>query len=99
MTTLTVDRLSMEFSSGGYQVRPLNDLSFTAEDGQLVVLLGPSGSGKTTLLSCLAGLLTPTSGTIRLDDLEVSSLRGSRLSHYRRDTVGVVFQAFNLIPS
>jgi putative ABC transport system ATP-binding protein len=99
MTTLTIENLTVEFITSGYTIRPFRELSFTAEDGQLVVLLGPSGSGKTTLLSCLAGLLTPTSGTIRLDDLEVSSLRGSRMSHYRRDTVGVVFQAFNLIPS
>jgi putative ABC transport system ATP-binding protein len=99
MVTLAVDRLTMEFSSGGYQVRPLNGLSFSVEDGQLVVLLGPSGCGKTTLLSCLAGLLTPTSGSIRMDGREVTGLRGSELSGYRRDSVGVVFQAFNLIPS
>ncbi len=89
----------MEFSSGGYRVRPLHDFSFTAIDGQLVVLLGPSGCGKTTLLSCLAGLLTPTAGTITLDDKPVSGLSGAALSDYRRHTVGVVFQAFNLIPS
>jgi putative ABC transport system ATP-binding protein len=64
-----------------------------------VVLLGPSGCGKTTLLSCLAGLLTPTSGSISLDGQEVTGLSGGDLSEYRRHTVGVVFQAFNLIPS
>lgn len=89
----------MEFSSGGYLVRPLHEFSFDADDGQLVVLLGPSGCGKTTLLSCLAGLLTPTSGSITLDGEKVSGLAGSALSEYRRHTVGVVFQAFNLIPS
>jgi putative ABC transport system ATP-binding protein len=99
MATLAVEDLTVEYKSSGYVIRPLRDLSFTAKDGQLVVLLGPSGCGKTTLLSCLAGLLTPTSGTIRLDDVEVSAFRGSRLSRYRRETVGVVFQAFNLIPS
>jgi putative ABC transport system ATP-binding protein len=99
MATLKVENLTVEYNSNGYLVRPLRDLSFAADDGHLVVLLGPSGCGKTTLLSCLSGLLTPTTGTIRLDDLEVSSLRGSRLSKYRRETVGVVFQAFNLIPS
>jgi putative ABC transport system ATP-binding protein len=99
MASLVVDDLTVEFTSGGYKVRPLNGLSFNCDDGQLVVLLGPSGCGKTTLLSCLAGLLTPTSGSIRLDDQEVTSLRGSALSAYRRESVGVVFQAFNLIPS
>lgn len=99
MTTLTVENLTVEYVSSGYTVRPLNELAFSADDGHLVVLLGPSGCGKTTLLSCLAGLLTPTAGTIRLDDLEVTSLHGARMSRYRRDRVGVVFQAFNLIPS
>jgi putative ABC transport system ATP-binding protein len=99
MTSLAVADLTMEFTSGGYKVRPLNGLSFNCDDGQLVVLLGPSGCGKTTLLSCLAGLLTPTSGSIKLNDEEVTNLRGSALQTYRRDSVGVVFQAFNLIPS
>jgi putative ABC transport system ATP-binding protein len=57
---LTVDGLTVTFDSGGYVIKPLDGLSFTAEDGELVVLLGPSGCGKTTLLSCLAGLLRPT---------------------------------------
>jgi putative ABC transport system ATP-binding protein len=87
------------FDSGGYVIKPLDGLSFTAEDGELVVLLGPSGCGKTTLLSCIAGLLTPTSGQIRFGPIVVNELRGSVVSEYRRQTVGVVFQAFNLIPS
>jgi putative ABC transport system ATP-binding protein len=96
---LVVDQLTMHFSSGGYTIRPLDRLCFEADDGQLVVLLGPSGCGKTTLLSCLAGLLSPTSGSIRFHDQEVCGLAGSSLATYRRETVGVVFQAFNLIPS
>lgn len=99
MATLAADQLTMEFASGGYKVRPLHDFSFHALDGELVVLLGPSGCGKTTLLSCLAGLLTPTEGTITFDGTKVTGLTGGELSHYRRHTVGVVFQAFNLIPS
>src|SRR5262249_60627958 len=68
-------------------------------DGQLVLLLGPSGCGKTTLLSCMAGLLKPTTGSIRFNNEEVTGMRGRALAAYRRHTVGVVFQAFNLIPS
>jgi len=96
---LVVEDLVVEFESGGYMIRPLNGLSCTAKDGELVVLLGPSGCGKTTLLSGLAGLLTPTSGRIAFGDISVGDLRGTELSEYRRSTVGVVFQAFNLIPS
>jgi putative ABC transport system ATP-binding protein len=99
MTTLTVDKLTVEYISAGYRLRPIDSLSFEAEGGQLVVLLGPSGCGKTTLLSCIAGLLTPAEGSIRVDDIDVISLRGARRSEYRRETVGVIFQAFNLIPS
>ncbi len=96
---LVVDDLTVAFDSGGYVITPLDGLSFTAEDGELVVLLGPSGCGKTTLLSCLAGLLTPTRGRIRFGSTEVDELKGPALSEYRRQTVGVVFQAFNLIAS
>jgi putative ABC transport system ATP-binding protein len=96
---LVVNDLTVAFDSGGYVIKPLDGLSFTAEDGELVVLLGPSGCGKTTLLSCLAGLLTPTDGRICFGSTVVNELRGSVLSEYRRQTVGVVFQAFNLIAS
>jgi putative ABC transport system ATP-binding protein len=96
---LIVDQLTVTFESGGYVIKPLDGLTFAAEDGELVVLLGPSGCGKTTLLSCIAGLLTPASGNIRYGALVVNDMRGPALSDYRRKTVGVVFQAFNLIPS
>jgi putative ABC transport system ATP-binding protein len=96
---LVVDDLTVAFESGGYVIKPLDGLNFAADDGELVVLLGPSGCGKTTLLSCIAGLLTPTSGQIRFGPIVVNELKGPAMSEYRRQTVGVVFQAFNLIPS
>jgi putative ABC transport system ATP-binding protein len=64
-----------------------------------VTLLGPSGCGKTTLLSCLGGILSPTSGRIAFGDVDVTGLDAKRLSDYRRNTVGIVFQAFNLVAS
>ena len=97
--SLSVKSLTVEFTSGGYKIRPLNGFSFEGDDGQLVVLLGPSGCGKTTMLSCLAGLLKPASGSIHFNNEEVTALRGGALAAYRRHSVGVVFQAFNLIPS
>jgi len=99
MPDLTVRDLTMEFSSGGYAVRPIDALDLDVKSGELVLLLGASGCGKTTLLSMLARLLTPTRGSIRFGDIDITGLSGSQLASYRRDTVGIVFQAFNLIPS
>jgi putative ABC transport system ATP-binding protein len=96
---LEIRDLTIEYTQGDYIIRPIESLNVDASDGELVILLGPSGSGKTTLLSCLAGILTPAAGSIRVGDLDVISLRGGALSHYRQKTVGIVFQAFNLIPS
>ncbi len=99
MTELRVRDLTVEYSSGGYTVRPIDQLDLDVADGQLVLLLGASGCGKTTLLSALASLLTPTSGTIHLGPTDVTALAGRALTAYRRRQVGIVFQAFNLVPS
>jgi putative ABC transport system ATP-binding protein len=99
MTALRLRDVTIEYSSGGYVVRPINGLDLDVDDGQLVLLLGASGCGKTTLLSALASLLRPARGSIHVGDVEVTSLRGRALAEYRRRTVGVVYQAFNLVPS
>jgi putative ABC transport system ATP-binding protein len=96
---LVVDDLVIEYTSGDYTLRPVDHLSFTVPSGSLALLLGPSGCGKSTLLSCLAGILTPTSGTVSVGGKVVSGLSGSALTEYRRSTVGIVFQSFNLVPS
>ncbi|MHB8465665.1 MAG: ATP-binding cassette domain-containing protein [Acidimicrobiales bacterium] len=99
MTELSIRNLTIRYSSGGYEVRPIDNLNVEVGSGKLAVLLGPSGCGKTSLLSALAGILSPSSGEIRVGDVEVTELRGKALNAYRRRTVGVMFQAFNLIPS
>jgi putative ABC transport system ATP-binding protein len=96
---LAIRDLVIEYSSGGYPVRPIDGLNLEVGAGELVLLLGASGSGKTTLLSVVAAILKPTSGSVRIGDIEVVGLRGAALTQYRRATVGVVFQAFNLVPS
>ena len=99
MTSLALRDVTIEYSSGGYVVRPINGLDLDVADGQLVVLLGASGCGKTTLLSALAALLTPAKGSISLDGTEITELRGKELAEYRKHRVGIVYQSFNLIPS
>jgi putative ABC transport system ATP-binding protein len=96
---IVVEDLTVEYSSGGYAVRPIDGLSLRAGEGELVLLLGASGCGKTTLLSVLAGILSPTSGSVSVAGVDVAGLGGQALSSYRRSTVGIVFQAFNLVPS
>jgi putative ABC transport system ATP-binding protein len=91
--------LTIEYSSGGYVARPIDGLDLDASSGELVLLLGASGCGKTSVLSVLAGILHPARGSAEVVGTEVTTLRGAALTAYRRDTVGVVFQAFNLVPS
>jgi putative ABC transport system ATP-binding protein len=99
MGDLSINDLVVEYSSGGYALRPINGLNLDVPAGSLVILLGPSGCGKTTLLSCLGGILRPKSGQITFDDLDITALEGTALAKYRRDKVGIVFQAFNLVSS
>jgi putative ABC transport system ATP-binding protein len=96
---LSIQDLVVEYSSGGYAVRPINGLNLDVASGSLLILLGPSGCGKTTLLSCLGGILRPKSGAIKFDDVDIAALEGGALAGFRRDKVGIVFQAFNLVPS
>jgi putative ABC transport system ATP-binding protein len=97
--SLSVRDLTVDYRTAGYAVRALDSLSLALTSGELVAVLGASGCGKTTLLSTLAGLLSPSAGSIRLDDREITSLAGRELVEYRRHQVGVAFQSFNLIPS
>ncbi len=99
MPDLVVEDLLVEYHAGGYTIRPVDHVDLHLRAGSLVLLLGPSGCGKTTLLSCLGGILTPTSGSIRFGEVEVAGLSGAALNAYRRDQVGFIFQAFNLVPS
>ena len=97
--TWKIKDLVVEYASGTEAVRPINHLNLDLAEGSLAILLGPSGCGKTTLLSCLGGILHPTAGKIEFGDIDPTALDAEQLSEYRRNTVGIVFQAFNLVPS
>ena len=87
------------YGRGSAEVRALDGVSIEFAQGQLTAIMGPSGSGKSTLLHCLAGLDTLTSGTVSIGDTELTELSDKELTVLRRDRVGFVFQAFNLIPT
>ena len=84
---------------GGGEVKAVDDVSLQVAEGEFLTVLGPSGSGKTTLLNLIGGLDKPTCGTVTLDGLDLTKLKESELVKVRRQKVGFVFQAFNLIPT
>jgi putative ABC transport system ATP-binding protein len=87
------------YGEGGTQVRALDGVDVTFARGQYTAIMGPSGSGKSTLMHCMAGLDTATSGRVLLGDVDLTSLSDDELTRLRRDQVGFVFQAFNLVPT
>ncbi|MDV6263052.1 ABC transporter ATP-binding protein [Rhodococcoides yunnanense] len=88
-----------EYPTGEQPVRALDGIDLTIEGGQFVSLVAPSGAGKSTLLHMLGALDTPTSGSIRFNDVEVTALDDNAQSDFRRHQVGFVFQFFNLLPT
>ncbi len=91
--------LTKVYGSGTAEVRALDGVNLDLNAGELVVLLGPSGSGKTTLLNQLGGLDIPTAGTLRYRDMDLTHANEEQLTTYRRESVGFIFQFYNLIPS
>ena len=91
--------LSKVYGTGDARVAALDGISVEFGAGEFTAIMGPSGSGKSTLLHCLAGLDTPTSGQVYIGDVDLTSLSDKQLTRLRRDKVGFVFQAFNLIPT
>ncbi len=87
------------YQMGSTTIRAVDGVSLEVRRGEFLALLGSSGSGKSTLLNLLAGLDRPTSGVIEVEGRDLAKMTSLELAHYRRNTVGMVFQSFNLIPS
>jgi putative ABC transport system ATP-binding protein len=96
---LHVDKISKIFNSGDTTVNAVKDVSFTVPEGQFASIIGPSGSGKSTLLSILGALEKPTSGSIQVDDKDITKLHDHELIKYRGQKIGFIFQSYNLVPN
>ena len=95
---ITLENITKTYGSGSEAYTALRSISFSIEEGEFVAIMGPSGSGKSTLMHILGCLDTPTTGTYRLDGKDVSALSDDALARVRKDKIGFVFQAFNLLP-
>ncbi|WP_433658678.1 ABC transporter ATP-binding protein [Nocardia sp. CA-128927] len=91
--------LTKVYGSGDTQVRALDGVSAEFAKGEFTAIMGPSGSGKSTLMHCLAGLDSASTGTVRIGDTDLAGLSDKQMTRLRRDRIGFVFQAFNLVPT
>src|SRR5215510_13033055 len=95
---IRLESVSRHYVMGESVIRAVNDVSLTVPHGEFLALLGSSGSGKSTLLNLIAGLDRPSSGAVVARGQDLSKMSSLELSRYRRQTVGMVFQVFNLLP-
>ena len=99
MAIVELKKVSRVYKTGDHEQKALDNIDLELEAGKLIVILGQSGAGKSTLLNLLGGLDSPTSGTIIVDGMDISTLSGNELADYRASKVGFVFQSYNLIPT
>jgi putative ABC transport system ATP-binding protein len=98
-TAVQLTEVSKVYGRGAASVTALDKVSITLARGSFTAVMGPSGSGKSTFLHCAAGLDLPTSGTVRLGDTDLTGLKEVALTELRRERIGFVFQAYNLVPT
>jgi putative ABC transport system ATP-binding protein len=99
VAAVRTEGITKTYGTGETRIDALADLTAHFERGRYTAIMGPSGSGKSTLLHCLAGLDRPTAGTVFLGDVDLTRLGDKALTRLRRDRIGFVFQAFNLVPT
>jgi putative ABC transport system ATP-binding protein len=97
--TIRTKEICRHYTMGKSLIRAVDGISFSVQGGEFVALLGSSGSGKSSLLNLIAGLDRPTSGDVQVEGRSLADLSSEELARYRRHSVGIVFQAFNLVPS
>ncbi|MEK7648660.1 MAG: ABC transporter ATP-binding protein [Patescibacteria group bacterium] len=95
---IDLKNISKTYTTGSVELQALKEVSFSVKSGEFIAIMGPSGSGKSTLMQIIGALDTPTSGTYYLEGRDVSSLNEDELADIRREKIGFIFQAFNLLP-
>ena len=98
MNVIETNNLIKIYQQGDIEVKALNDVSINFQQGEFTAIVGPSGSGKTTFLNSIGGLDTPTSGKVLINDTDITNLKSNELIDFRLRNIGLVFQAYNLIP-
>ena len=99
MPIVEFNNVSRVYRSGDHELKALDAVNFSLDEGKFVVILGPSGAGKSTLLNILGGLDSPTSGKVIVEGKDISTLNNNELAEYRAEKVGFVFQFYNLVPT
>lgn len=99
MSIIDVKNLNKSFKIGKTENHVLKDINFKVEKGEFLSIMGPSGGGKSTLLYLLGGLDKPTSGSVSIDNIDISTIKEKQMSKLRRNKIGFVFQFYNLVPN
>ena len=96
-TLISLKHICKYYNQGDIVTKALDDINLDVKNGEILVILGSSGSGKTTMLNVISGLDVPTSGTITFDDLDITHFSDRKMTKFRKDNVGFIFQTYNLL--
>lgn len=94
-----LDHVSKVYGTGDVQIKAVDEINFEIQKGEFVVIVGPSGAGKTTVLNILGGMDQASSGRVLVDGIDIAGYSGRKLTSYRRNDIGFVFQFYNLVPN